>query len=98
MNVSTSIKFGNGEVVISVSGGNEWEGGENKRIYFDVETNSKKQPISKFYEVIAGSTRDDVVEIEGRKFAYQRGFCDSRTKRKAADEAARALAEQVAAH
>jgi hypothetical protein len=93
----TTIEFGNKDITITLTGGTAWEGGGNYRVYYDVSQDSKKMPITHFFEILNGSTSDDTVQAGGRTFGYQRGFCDSKTKRKAATEAAQDLANQVAA-
>ena len=95
MNATTSIKFGNKEITLTVSGGNKWEAEGVERVYFDIAVSGKANPVSKFYEVIAGTTRDNTITANGRTFGYQYGFCDSKTKRRAVDEAMAILAQSL---
>lgn len=88
---------GNIEVTATVTGeARIWEKGDLKRAYYDVTFAGKRTPITSLYEVLAGSTRDNTVTVNGRVFAYQLAQCDSNTKRAAAVEAVEKLAEQLA--
>lgn len=86
----TSITFTNGNksITLTVTGSTEWAGGENSRVYFDLECTGKRSPVHKLYEVVAGTTRDHVIEHDGRTFAFEYGVdANSNTKRSAISEA-----------
>ena len=94
--VSATFKNGNREITVTVTGQQEWGSGSIKRVYFDLNSNDKRTPIRKLYEIIAGNTRDEVVVVKGRKFGFEYGIeCDSKTKRKAAKEAVEQIAAQL---
>ena len=96
--MKVTVQNGNKEVTITITGSNRWEGGANIRTYFDIEQDNKRSVISSLYEIIAGDTRDNTIEIAGRTFGYQLGLsCDSKTKRAAAVEAIESLITQIAA-
>ena len=96
--MKTTIEFGNKSATLTLKNATEWTGGDNVRVYHEVESDNKKvRPISKFYEVLSGDSRDHKIEVEGRVFAVELGFCESKTKRSAALEAAEDLAKQVVA-
>lgn len=94
--VQVAVESGNLKVMVSVSGCKQWSQGGKVRVYFDLVSSSKRMPISKIYEVVSGDTRDEKVQVGGRVFAYELGFCDSKTKRAAAAEGARALIAVIA--
>lgn len=92
MNISstatTTVRNGNKEVVITVLEGGIWEKEGVSRRYYDITQDNKRNVLSNLYQVLSGTTRDDVVEVCGRVFGYQLGgSCDSKSKRVAAKEA-----------
>lgn len=93
----TTFSFGNKELTITAGNPTRWEREGQVRDYYDITVEGKANPVRKLYEVISGSTRDHVLEIDGRSFAYEYGFCDSKSKRRAADEAVATLAAQIVA-
>lgn len=97
--MSTTFDFGNRTITASISGGAAWDKDGMARTYFDLTFDGAKlAPIAKLYEVLSGATRDESFQIDGRTFAFQAGIAaDSKTKRRAVAEAARALAQEVAA-
>lgn len=96
--MSMTFDFGNRTVTASITGRSSWEKEGVSRTYFTLGfTGAKTDPIAKLYEVHAGGTRDESFQIDGRTFAFQPGFADSKTKRRAIAEAARALAAEVVA-
>ena len=90
--MSTSFDFGNKRITVRITCARNWQ---NVRTYFDLGIEGKANPIRSFYEIHSGSSRDNTFEINNRKFGYEYGFCDSKTKRKAVDEAVKILAEQI---
>lgn len=96
---TTSIDFGNKLAKITITGATEWTsnnnngGGENSRIYYEIAQNV--EVISKMYRLVHGTTRDDFVKIGADTFGYVAGFCGSKTKRAAVEEAVKALAAQL---
>ena len=92
--METTFDFGNKSITIRITGKRDWNGA---RTYFDLGIEGKANPIRSFYEIHSGSSRDNTFEINGRTFAYEYGFCDSKTKRRAVDEAVKTLAQQLAA-
>ena len=91
----TTIQFGNKEITITLTAGSEWKAEGIERVYYDIEVDGKARPLAKFYEVISGATKDKTVTVGDRTFAYQYGFCDSKTKRAAVDAAAAELAARL---
>lgn len=73
--------FGTRSLTITVTSINTWRSGAMVRNYIDFDIAGGANPLRKFYEIVEGATRDDVIEIDGRKFGYELGFCDSKTKR-----------------
>ena len=97
MNATIKVQNGNKEIEIRVVGSREWAGGENARVYFDLDQ-GKRNVLKSLYEIIAGDSRDEVVEVAGRRFAYALGIdCNSNTKRASANDAAVALIAQLVA-
>ncbi|MGL4735744.1 MAG: hypothetical protein ACRCWB_11825 [Enterovibrio sp.] len=88
---SVSFSFGNKTPKITITGCNDWSNSNFSRVYFDFDVTGNANPLHKLYEIVAGGSRDHVVEVEGRKFGYSYGFCDSNSKRAAVDEAVREL-------
>ncbi len=97
MKATTTVTLGTKTATIDVTGARDWTGGANKRRYFDLEMTGKGRPLSSLYEVVAGSTKDVTVTVDGRTFGYQYGHADSNTKRRLVDEAVRELAQQIVA-
>lgn len=96
--MQATIQNGNREVTVKITGQNEWTGGENKRVYFDLDQNNKRQIFRGLYEVIKGSTRDLTIESNGRTFAVEFGIdVNSNSKHKAAIEGAKELISQITA-
>lgn len=97
MNAKVTFSHGNREVTMSISGAEKWEKADMSRTYFTLAfAGAKLQPVDKLYEVLAGGTKDDTIEVHGRTFGYQLGIsCDSKTKRAAAIQA---LTDLLAAH
>lgn len=96
--MSATFDFGNRSVTASITGRSAWEKEGMSRTYFTLAFDGAKgEPIAKLYEVHAGGTRDESFQIAGRTFAFQPGFADSKTKRRAIAEAARSLAAEVVA-
>lgn len=94
---SVVVENGTKEVKVTVIGSRSWDKGENSRIYFDLEQSNKRSVFSSFYQVVSGDTRDEVIEVEGKTFAFAFGVdCNSNTKRESAREAAKMLAEMIA--
>lgn len=82
------VTNGNKDVTISIVGSKEWSKDGMKRVYFDLECTGKRQPIAKLYEILEGTTRDKVVMVNGRSFAYVYGIdANSNSKRAAVDDA-----------
>lgn len=95
---SVTVQNGNKEVTLTITGSKEWEGGDKKRVYFDLDQSNRRNVIHKFYEVISGATSDRTVEVGGRTFAYDFGVdCNSGSKRDAAKDAVIALATKITA-
>ena len=97
MTASTTIDFGNRTITVTVTPGKVWEKNGSARRYFDISVDGKANPLHSFYEVLSGTSRDETVSASGRSFGFVYGFCDSKTKRKAAAEAAANLAAQISA-
>ena len=95
MNASTTFQFGNKEITITAQKGSVWEKEGISRGYFDVQVQGKANPLHKLYEVIEGTTRDKTAQVNGRTFGYVYGFCDSKSKMRAVDEAVLALVSQL---
>ena len=96
--MSATFDFGTRTVTASVTGSSAWEKDGMSRTYFTLAFDGAKgEPLAKLYEVHAGGTRDESFTVAGRTFAFQPGFADSKSKRRAIAEAARALAAEVAA-
>ncbi len=97
MKAQATYKVGNQETTTTVIDSETWEKEGISRIYFTLETEGKPtKAISKLYEVVEGSTRDQTVEVGGKVFGYQLGVdCNSKSKRAACHEAAQELAEQL---
>lgn len=97
MTASATFQNGNKEITVNIaSETNRWENGDMIRDYFDLGFDDKRRPISKLYEVISGSTRDQVIEVNGRTFAYELGIdCNSKTKRRSAVEAIETLVKAL---
>lgn len=89
MTATTTFSHGNREVTMSISGAEKWEKADMSRTYFTLGfAGAKLAPIDKLYEVLAGGTKDDTIQVHGRTFGYQLGIsCDSKTKRAAAIQA-----------
>lgn len=84
------------EVVIKVSEGAIWEEEGGSKAYYNITQNNRRNVLSEFYEVITGSTKDDVFEVNGRVFGYKLGgSCDSESKRAAAKEAVRDIINKL---
>ena len=95
---SVTFENGNKEVTITATAGNPWESETMVRIYFDLECTGKRQPVRKFYEVLAGATRDKTVTANGRNFAFELGIdANSKTKIKAVTDAMTELAKAITA-
>ena len=94
--MQVTVQNGNKEVIISIIGKNEWAGGNNKRVYFELEQSNKRNVISKLYEIFEGSCQDEKIEVAGRVFGFQFGLsCDSKSKRVAAAEAVEQLVQKI---
>ena len=94
-----SMEFGSREITVKVAKGKLWQNGAGiKRTYFDVEIFGKANPISNFYEIHEGGSRGITLNIKGRFFAYEYGFCNSKTKRRAVDELVGDLVNQLTAN
>ena len=93
----TTFSFGNKEITLTTGKANRWEKDGMVRDYIEVIVTGKANPLHKLYEVISGPTADRTVEVAGRTFAYAYGFCDSKTKRRAVDEAVADLVAQISA-
>lgn len=92
---NVTFQNGNKEITLTVTGSREWAGGENSRIYFDLECSGKRSPVSKLYEVKAGATRGEVIKHNGRTFAFEYGIdANSKSKRAAITEAIAILVKQ----
>ena len=94
-----SMEFGAKEITVKVTKGKLWQNGAGiKRTYFDVEVFGKANPINKFYEIHEGGSRGIILNIKGRFFAYEYGFCNSKTKRDAVDDLVSDLVNQLTAN
>ena len=91
---TVTFDYGNKQITISLTGSKDWKG---VRKYFDLEVDGKANPLRTLYEVLDGTTRDKTVTFAGRTFGYEYGFADSKTKRKAVDDAVSCLVEQIVA-
>ncbi len=92
---STEIEFGNNLITISITEGSVWEKGTAKRHYYNVES-SKANPLSSFYLLELGTTRDFTTTVDGLCFGYAFGFCESHKKKEAVTKAVQDLASQLA--
>lgn len=94
---TVTASFGNSEITTTIDKKNVvgWKGGSNVRDYFEVESSSKNQIITKFYLIVLGSTRDETVTANGKTFGFVMGFANSKTKRETARSVAQQLAEQL---
>ena len=92
---STTFDFGTKTVTLTLTAGSVWEKGDIKRVYHDIDVDGKANPLSKFYEVISGATKDKTISVNGRTFGYVYGFADSKSKRAAVDTAVADLAAQI---
>lgn len=97
MNAKVNFSHGNREVTMSIGGAEKWEKATMSRTYFTLAfAGAKLPPVDKLYEVLAGGTKDDTIQVHGRTFGYQLGIsCDSKTKRAAAIQA---ITELLTAH
>ena len=93
MKASTQVDFGNKIATISVTDKTEWHKDGVSRIYFELEQSTTV--ITKLYQVIEGTTRDEKIEIAGKTFAYVPGFCNSHKKKAACLDAVKSLAAQL---
>lgn len=89
------FKFGTRNLTAIVTGSNPWEKGEYSRIYYEIDTD--RVYVLKLYQIVAGPCRDKTFEINGIKFGYDYGCCNSHVKREIADGVARELAAQIVA-
>lgn len=84
MKGTATLTNGNKDVTLSIVGESEWVAGANKRVYFDLECTGKRQPVGKLYEVISGTTRDEIINVNGKTYAFAFGVdANSNTKRSA---------------
>jgi len=91
-----TYKTGTIQNTTTITGEREWTGGPNQRIYYDHETLDPRKGIYTLYRVIAGSTRDHRVEVNGSTFGYRWGVhCDSKTKRESVKQAVIELAQSL---
>ena len=81
---TVTFQNGNKEVTLTASSGTEWTGGENSRVYFDLNCTGKRSTVSKLYEVTSGSTPDHKITHGGRTFAFQYGIDANSNSKKAA--------------
>lgn len=68
--LQTTLQNGKKKTTIKITRIREWEVLKNKRRYFDLECDDICNPIHSFYEVIRGTTRDDIIYKSGRNFAF----------------------------
>lgn len=92
---SVTFQFGSKEIILIAVDKQAWDKGDMSRVYFDLKVDGKANPVFSLYEVITGGTSDNVIKVNGRKFAYEYGFCDSKSKRRAVDEAITELVKQL---
>lgn len=93
---TVTFQNGNKEITATITSSQPWEGGENVRTYYTIAFTGKREPIANLYEVHSGSTHDHTVTVNGRTFAYKYGTgADSKTKRRAIDEAVVELVAQI---
>ena len=91
-----TFKNGNKEITVTITGQTEWTKEDQSRIYFDLVQSNKRTPIHKLYEVISGTTRDETIDHNGRKFAFEFGIdCNSHSKRAAATAAVTELVATI---
>ena len=91
------FKNGNREITLTVTDSNIWESGDKKRVYFNFTT-STRNPLNKIYEVLEGGTRDKILQINGRTFAYSYGVdSNSGLKRARIEEAMEELFSKLTA-
>ena len=95
-----TVTFQNGtkEISLTITGDKIWESADKASVrkYFDLSCTDKRLPVSKIYEVLAGTTRDKVIKVCGRTFAYEYGMsADSKTKRAAIDDAVSKLISNI---
>ena len=96
--MQVTIENGNKEVTISITGSREWEGGDKERVYYDMSFSAKRTPVTKFYQIISGETRDHVFEIGGKKFGFEFGVdANSNSKKASVQAGLQELAKQLAA-
>lgn len=91
--ISATFAHGNREVTATITGVEPWEKDGMIRAYISLSFyGAKLAPIDKLYEVLAGGTKDAIIEVNGCIFGYKLGLsCDSKTKRDSAVEAIKAL-------
>ena len=96
--ISTTFANGNKEVTVTVTSRNSWAKEDRSRVYFELDQNNKRAPISALYQVISGPTRDKVIEVGGRAYGFELGIdCNSNTKRAAATDAVKELIAMIEA-
>lgn len=94
---SVTFAFGTKEVTATVVSATAWKTDDKERIYYNIDfLGSKRPPIEKFYQVLAGGTRDKSMSAGGKVFAYEYAACASGSKRAAVDEAIAELVIKLA--
>lgn len=92
---NTTFQFGNKEINITLGEGSVWKKDGIERVYYDISITGKANPITKFYKIIQGTTNDKTLTVNGYTFGYEYGFCESKSKRAAVDEAIAELASKI---
>jgi len=97
--MTATYECGTSTITTSITGSEMWTKENTSREYFTMTSSGKPtKSIEKLYRIIAGTTRDQTVQVNGVTYGYILGIdFNSKTKRSHGAAAVRELVEQIQA-